>query len=271
MEEILKKLIFLGLTKTEAIVYIELLKNGKSTGYKISQSTNLSRASVYQALDSLYSKGIVFLVSSQNKEYISKNPKILLAELENEYKESIKFLDIHLEEISLPKKDNYFLSIEGYDNIIKNLKEMIKNSKEEFYISSNFNMKYFKIEIIDALKRGVRVIFYSSIPVINNENIPIELYCRKGFESVIIENTRLIAVSDNEESLIFDNGEQSSIGICSNNTLFTKIILEHIHHDIYIARLIDKYGEVIKEDIQINSKHEKSFKNVIDELKKLIK
>ena len=54
MDNILEKLVDLGLSKIEAMVYVTLLKNGKNSGYKIAKELNLYRSTVYQAIDSLY-------------------------------------------------------------------------------------------------------------------------------------------------------------------------------------------------------------------------
>ncbi len=266
MESIVNRLVALGFNKAESTVYLELLRNKKSTGYKIAQNTGISRAGVYQALDSLYSKGIIYLSSAGAKEYIAKEPKVLLKELENDYISNINALDKELEVIEYEKNINFFLNIEGYDNIMNKLKEMISHSKEEVYIGSNFGVEPLENEFIEARKRGVKIVFYS--PHELQSELDIDIYYRSGFESVSIKNTRLVAVVDTEEAIIFDNGEVEPIGIYTNNKLFSKIICEHIHHDIYIARLIQKHGEIIDETIQVNSKHERDFKEIIQELKK---
>ncbi|EET2415962.1 TrmB family transcriptional regulator, partial [Escherichia coli] len=49
MIHLVNKLINFGFTRTDAQVYISLLKNGRSSGYKIAKEISLSRSSVYSS------------------------------------------------------------------------------------------------------------------------------------------------------------------------------------------------------------------------------
>lgn len=69
MDEIIILLEKLNFSKTEVAVYIDLLKNSSSNGYKIAKNLNISRLSVYSALDNLYNKGIVLLMSGDSQVY----------------------------------------------------------------------------------------------------------------------------------------------------------------------------------------------------------
>ena len=87
-----EKLESFGLTRTESLVYLILLKNGKQSGYKIAKELKLSRSTIYQALDSLYDKGYVLLIPSEIKEYEAKDSDVLMKELEEQYTNNIKDL-----------------------------------------------------------------------------------------------------------------------------------------------------------------------------------
>lgn len=69
MIHLVNKLINFGFTRTDAQVYISLLKNGRSSGYKIAKEISLSRSSVYSSIDNLYKNGYIFLVDGETKEY----------------------------------------------------------------------------------------------------------------------------------------------------------------------------------------------------------
>ena len=80
MQDVIDKLMGFGFTKTEAIVYVTLLKFGKMNGYKMAKELNISRSNVYQTLESLYKKGYVFMTPGDSKEYEAKDPDILFKE-----------------------------------------------------------------------------------------------------------------------------------------------------------------------------------------------
>ncbi|GDI00350.1 transcriptional regulator [Escherichia coli] len=76
MIHLVNKLINFGFTRTDAQVYISLLKNGRSSGYKIAKEISLSRSSVYSSIDNLYKNGYIFLVDGETKEYEAKSPEL---------------------------------------------------------------------------------------------------------------------------------------------------------------------------------------------------
>ena len=74
-----------GLTQTEEMVYLALLKLGNSPAIDIIKKTQLHRTTVYDVLERLISKGIVsYIIQNKIKSYSAVNPS--------------KFLDIALDE-----------------------------------------------------------------------------------------------------------------------------------------------------------------------------
>ncbi len=67
MTELVTKLMDFGFTKTDALVYINLLKNGRASGYKIAKEIGLSRSSVYSSIDNLYKNGCIFMKRSAKR------------------------------------------------------------------------------------------------------------------------------------------------------------------------------------------------------------
>lgn len=76
------KLMDFGFTKTDALVYINLLKNGRASGYKIAKDISLSRSSVYSSIDNLYKNGCIFMSDGETKEYEAKSPDLIFSQIE---------------------------------------------------------------------------------------------------------------------------------------------------------------------------------------------
>ena len=69
----------LGLTETEAIIYLELLTLGTTSAGKIVEQTNLHRKNLYDALNRLIEKGLVtYCIENKIKYFQAKNPENLL-------------------------------------------------------------------------------------------------------------------------------------------------------------------------------------------------
>ncbi len=101
----------LGLTSSEAKIYLILLEQGASLAGVISRNTGIHRRSVYDALERLIQKGLVSYIKSNNRKYFDAvNPERLLEILhqqEEDVKEIIPDLK-KLQEMSEGKNETLF-------------------------------------------------------------------------------------------------------------------------------------------------------------------
>lgn len=254
MEEIIGLLEKLNFTKTEAAVYIDLLKNSSSGGYKIAKNLNISRSSVYSALDNLYKKGIVFLVPGDSQVYKAENPSVLIEKIKNQFNETTELLNDKLKDIEITNKEERYVNIAGYENIILKIKQLILEAKREVYINTDINLSKFKDEFMQIKERGVRIIVFSFKKQVL-QDVPIEIYTHSNMNCEGKE-TRIMLVVDCEKTLVADKGphREEFLGVFTENTLLTSIISEHIHNDIYLLKLKMIYGEnLIDSDVKLNT------------------
>ncbi|MBI3334129.1 hypothetical protein HYZ97_01465 [Candidatus Pacearchaeota archaeon] len=90
----------LGLAKNEKKVFLDLIKNGKSSALEISKRTSIHRTNVYDTLRELITKGLAFeFVENDKKLFISKSPEKLADHAEEIKKEVVSvipyFKDLH--------------------------------------------------------------------------------------------------------------------------------------------------------------------------------
>jgi len=254
MDEIILLLEKLNFSKTEAAVYIDLLKNSSSNGYKIAKNLNMSRSSVYSALDNLYKKGIIFLLPGDSQVYKAENPSILINKIKNEFNETTNLLDSKLKDLEKCDSEERYVNIEGYDNIIFKIKQLLLSAEKEVYINTDIDLSKFESELAQIVERGVRIIVFS-FKKVTLENIHIEIYthCSLNCEG---KETRIMLVVDCEKTLVADRGphREEFLGVFTDNILLASIISEHIHNDIYLLKLKKLYGEnLINEDIKLNT------------------
>lgn len=254
MDEIIILLEKLNFSKTEAAVYIDLLKNSSSNGYKIAKNLNISRSSVYSALDNLYNKGIVFLMPGDSQIYKAENPSVLINKMKNEFNETANLLDFKLKNLENFESEERYVNVEGYDNIISKIKELLLSAKKEVYINTDINLNIFYNELAEIAEKKVRIIVFSFAKM-KLENISIEIYnhCSSNCEE---KETRIMLVVDCGKTLVADKGphREDFLGVFTDNILLASIISEHIHNDIYLLKLKKLYGEnLINEDIKLNT------------------
>nr|WP_086940595.1 helix-turn-helix domain-containing protein [Thaumasiovibrio occultus] len=255
MQELVDKLMGFGFTKTDALVYITLLKNGRSSGYKIAKDIALSRSTVYSSIDNLYNNGYIFLSDGDTKEYEAKSPELLFEQIEKQTKDNISFLKKELKEIMSEDYNEFIFNITGYDNLVQKAREVFNSAKKEIYLNTDFNLAVFKHEIDDAVERGVRIIAFS-FNNIAKTHPAVEVFSRSEDEEVQYPSRRFMMVADLELALLFsNNSSKESVGLYTNNDLMVKMTAEHIHSDIYLT----EYEKQMKEHVvRINSIHEQT-------------
>lgn len=175
MKEIMNMLEKLNFSKTEASVYVTLLTYPKLTGYQIAKKINISRSSVYSALDNLYKRGGVSLLPGETSIYKAQNPQILIENMKKDFIQSADVLKEKLSKIEKADIEEKYLNIEEYDNIILKAKKLLLMAQTEVYINTDFDMQIFSKELVELGKRGVRIIVFS-FSDLGIENLPIEMY-----------------------------------------------------------------------------------------------
>lgn len=260
MEHIIKELQNFNFTKIEAQVYLCLLKNEKLNGSQIAKIINTPRTSVYTALDSLYQKGVILMLPGEPTMYQVQNPKMFIKSLKSDYEKSISILEDSLINFKNFGVQDQYWNIKGYDHFINHTKELLIEAEKEVYISTNYDLQIFAEEFKVLEQKNVRIIIFS-FEELNIKNLAVELY-HHGGKKVCCEGKRMMLVVDQQKVLIANGNTYGEVlGTITQNSLLVSIVSEHIHHDIYLLKLKQKYGQdIITKEIQLNSDFEKTPK-----------
>ena len=135
-----------GLTSNQSKVYIYLGKYGSKTAPEVCRALKMPRTETYHLLTTLQNKGMVS-ATFQHPTKFSAEPlnkaiwvlvnaeKERVNSLENQENEVRKLWDSIPEFNSIPEhRDEKFQMLEGINQINSKIKEMIKNTKSEFFI-----------------------------------------------------------------------------------------------------------------------------------------
>lgn len=247
MDIIVNELQKFNFSKIEANVYVILLKNGQLNGSQVAKLVGAARASVYSALETLYSKGAVFLIPGISKEYRAKRPKILLKELRSEMDKSLDYLENQLKDFGEIEDEELFWNIRGIDNYYSTIKGMFQTAVDELFINTNYNLREFEKEIVEANNRGVKITLFT-FEDLNLNDLPIKIFYNSKLKECFHIGTsgkkRFMMIKDYKECFIANengkNGER--IGTFTKNSLLVSIVYEHIHHDIYLFKIEEDYG-----------------------------
>lgn len=126
--KILKKI---GLEEKEIQVYLGLLRTGSATASKVSQETNIDRATCYRYLDSLISKGLVSYVIQNNIKYFqAAHPEKILRDLKEKEIEYEKILPDLINLSNLPKEETTAEVYRGKDGLKTVLREILRDKQD---------------------------------------------------------------------------------------------------------------------------------------------
>jgi len=121
-----------GLSKAEALVYLTLLKLGKTHSGKVIKLSGLQSSVVHNALNTLIEKGFVaYSLEGKIKNYSALDPKIIQESIEAK-KQSYKQILPELQLIQEKSKQEVTTVevYEGYKGLLTATLELIENSKK---------------------------------------------------------------------------------------------------------------------------------------------
>ena len=249
-----QRLTTFSFSKTDALVYLDVPKNGKTNGYQIAKSLGMTRSTLYSSIDNLYLQDYLYMISGNVKEYEAKSPGVILAQIREKTIDNITVLKKELAVLPQSVEKPFFFNLSGYESLTMKIKEIINGSKNELYINTDFDLALFQRELQAAITRGVGVICFS-FNQMHSSVEGIEFFSRSHIPEHDHPSTRFMLVCDTLETPVFSNLTAAQ-GIYTNEKILVKIISEHIHSDIYLSGLFgDKPLGLL--NIAVNTNHER--------------
>lgn len=255
IQENLEKLNF---TKLETQIYLALLGTEPMSAYQLAKKIEISRTSIYNALEHMLEKGMVEMLPSNTALYTAQQPEVILGKMRLEMARAIEESEKQLKDYQRLRRENIHFVFKGFETVIFKAKEILKSARKEVYINADFNLSCFSEEFKILKENKVRIVVFSFYKLDLDCNV--EFYSHNRNLSNFHSASRLMMVVDNDISLIADGGTgvQEWNGTISNNLLFIKILSEHIHNDIYLLKLRDRYGREIYDDsLHLNTDFER--------------
>ena len=159
--ELIEGLTHFNLTKQEATLYVLLLKEGHLTGYEAAKLTGLSRSYTYTALAGLVANGAAYVLEEGKvTRYTPVPPEEFCTNKINRLQNIKQKI---LNQLPALKNDaEGYITIKGELEIINKLKNTVRQAEARIYVSANQRvMELLKSELMDALKRGLKVVIIS--------------------------------------------------------------------------------------------------------------
>ena len=209
VQEALKKI---GLSETEATIYLALLKRKESTAVQLAKETEVHRRTIYDNLNILLRRGIVnFKINNGVKYFQATNPeslKIFLEEKNKILEDILPDLKMSYESEEKSPKINVFVGIEGAKAVVE---EAVKSKKNVYWVGGGlffFKALKFSRKFIEQKAKKMKIkTVQPNIPevtdlftIIKKENIrvlPKEFVSRTGY--MIYEDVVIIGIIQEQE------------------------------------------------------------------------
>ncbi|MBP5401755.1 MAG: hypothetical protein J6Y36_01215 [Treponema sp.] len=133
-----ESLMAFGLSRQEAVIYVELIKLGDSTGYEISKVTGISRSNVYSSLSELVNKGACYVKQEEALKYTAVQPEGFLdntiEDLKKKKTEILKKIPSRIE------SSEGYITIKGFRNIRNKIFTMLEKVEKRLYVMASGNI-----------------------------------------------------------------------------------------------------------------------------------
>ncbi|MDK2917876.1 MAG: HTH-type transcriptional regulator, sugar sensing transcriptional regulator [Candidatus Petromonas sp.] len=256
--QIIEDMKTLGFSEYEAKAYLKLLEEYPVNGYTVSKNSGIPRSRIYEVLESLKDKQIVF---EQKKEkstlYHPLDPKLLVKKFKKHFNEVLDNLNDYTKRIYLEEQsDNRLIVIKGRKKIMDFLSMLIVDSKKRIVLSIWEEEINDISDVLDeAIDRGVMVkgIYFGK----NNrykELAPhrrIERYLsekKERYITAIIDGVHVV-------SGVVSRGENSQV-TWTKDAGFIEMSEDYIAHDL----MVNLYSQKLSNDEK--EKYEKFLDNV---------
>ena len=269
----------MGLSELEANVYIWLLENHRSTGYKIAMQTGKPVANTYKALKSLENKGAVVRDNSSNKIYFDTIPvEEFLNKIEKEFsKQREKIID-EVKKLNVQQDPMGIYEIRSQELVYEKAIGMI-NSAENTLLIDCFPapMKIIKEHLTKKRTKDISIYVknYSSEDIDNVNQIKavnVELSIKD------LDGQWMIILKDTTESLIaFFNKDGTELNHCVwiKDPFISFVLFNGSTHEFNFTEVYDKVynneNNKIEKIKKVNERYQNIYKYLRKEMKNILK
>ncbi len=244
--DIVRALENLGLSTYEAKAYFALLSESPLTGYKLSKNSGVPRSRIYETIEKLTIKGLVFTQEGDTALLI---PLSLDSFSEQKQKESNRNIDILKEaqkQLKKPVDAQGIWAITGRDRIFETINHIISQAENHIYlVSFDSDILLFESALSEAEGRGVSV--YGAFC----GERPFKLKNLHPHQGKPCSSCRDIALSiDSKQALVGCTfpSEGARIALTKNPGII-HVAEEYIRHEIFLSELFIKLDHVPHDEL----------------------
>lgn len=243
----------LGLNQYEAKAYLKLLEEWPINGYILSKNSGVPRSRIYEVLDGLIKKQLVFEKTIENgKVYYPLEPDMLIKKVKKNYESIIQHVEKETLQLFANSKEQYESKvITGRKNIFEFIGLLLEKAKKRIDISIwQEEHKDLQEAFNEAINRGVKIkgVYFGY------DNIYEDVLTHRRLETYLKEKDEryIIIIVDNKEAVtgIISRGEESQV-TWTNDYGAIDIMEDYIVHDLMINVYSNMLSKIEREKYEL--------------------
>jgi len=250
----------IGLTDSEAKVYLTLLQNGNLSGYEASKLSGVSRSKIYVILECLIKKGFILYTQLENNNRYSALPiKEIAVKVKNETSSVLDELTDQLDIFPQQTNMDDIWHIHSNSNVFAKCNDILQRTQSELLLQIwSDDLPH----LIDHLKKLENNNIKMGIVIFNikdEEKIDLASYYKHGMAEEKREEMggRWITLVSDMKEVVFGQIINDSIAevIWTESKPMISLAAEYVRHDIYFYKsaneleneMEQKFGKGLKD------------------------
>jgi sugar-specific transcriptional regulator TrmB len=160
--DVVQALVELGFNLNEGRAYAALLQLGPSTGYEVSQRTEVPRSAVYGALRRLVAAGAARSIPGNPERFVATPPDALLTVLRKRFDSSTDTFQQAIARLELTLTVPDAFSVRGYERVLEEASRLVHSAERSLVVSGwPRELERLAEELRLAHGRGVYTVLFS--------------------------------------------------------------------------------------------------------------
>lgn len=152
--------------------------------------------------------------------------------------------------------DNEWLEhSQGLKEVVQTAKSILRKAKQRVYINSDFPITELYEELQFLVDNNVEVFLFAFYEM-GRVPVGVNVFSHQHKMSIDHVCTRLLISVDEQEVYMAESygNNVEWRGTRTNNELVVKVVGEHIHNDIYLLLLRERFGRDLYDEVEMYSK-----------------
>lgn len=213
-KNLLEYLVAFGLTGQEALVYLELFRSGKSTGYEVAKATGISRSNAYKALEGLTDKGAACVSDGTARKYTSVGIEEFCQNKIRTLQERKEYLIAHMP--GEKEEVEGYITIRSDENISDKVKNMLEKAEKRVYISMSHKLlEGIRQELEALVKKGIKVVIITDNPFVLSGSRIYQTQNKKNQIGIITDSSYVLTgeLGKGKESTCLYSGQANFVQV----------------------------------------------------------